>query len=531
MSRSKFLLQRDVEEVFALTPGDEAIASSREVIECYLSTNATLAGTIKWAEFSFAGKHIRSGISQARSMSTRLISDWCEDQDIREMVAMAAMGDVKAGQLVASGNVDEQYVWFVPYTPADPTEEQTTRLKAVVITQELITEVIDMFNLDAQLTAAERRMIFQIVIGLHPKVAASADNLSVETKRSHLKNACSKLNCSGQPELMRLLLGQMIHILYMCEAETSHMQVIEKFTSDFIGRSARLSVQRLFNGRLMRFWEFGPANGRPVLMIHGILFPFLLLNCEDQLDRHNIRLVGPVRAGFLDDQTSSELFYEGRLIDQTLEDLTAFVQQSWRVPIPVLGHATGGIFAMMMAQKNPGLFSSIIVSSINLLAPNGGNESLSTNFLGGIKKLADDAGIFEWMAKQYLKTTFSNEKTTRFVMRRLFRDCSTDLDVLNGTVGAGPCFDWYRRLHATSLLGISSDFKLMADVPPSLIQGLRLPMTFMHGQNDAMTPIELVQELVSENPSIQLEALPKCGHLAPASNPGLFWSSVAKAIE
>ncbi|MDG2004767.1 MAG: hypothetical protein P8J20_15705 [Novosphingobium sp.] len=531
MSESEFLLQKDVEEVFALTPSDEAIASSREVIERYLNNNAALAGTIKWAEFSFIGKHIRSGISQAKSMSTRLISDWRDDRDIKELVSFAASGEIKAGLLVASANINEQYIWFVPYTPADPTAEQMTRLKAVVITQELIAQVIDMFNQEARITIAERRMIFQIVVGLHPKEAAIADGLSVETKRLHLKNACSKLNCSGQPELMRLVLGQMIHILYMCETETSHMQVIERFTSDFIGRSARLSVQRLSNGRLMRFWEFGPVDGRPLLMIHGILFPFLVLNCNDQLERHNIRLVVPVRAGFLDDQMSSELFYEGRLIDQTLEDLTAFVQQSWQKPIPVLGNATGGIFAMMMAQQDAGLFKNITVSSINLLAPNAGSDSFSSNFLGGIKKLAGNAGIFEWLAKQYLKTTFSGEKTTRFVLRRLFGDCATDLDVVNGVVGAGASFDWYRRLHSNSLLGIPSDFKLMADVAQSLIEDLRIPTTFLHGQNDAMTSIELVQELVSVNPAIHLQALPNCGHLAAASHPDMFWDSVAKAIE
>lgn len=529
MAKSERLLQQDVEEVFALTLNDEAIESSREVVKRYLSNNAGMAGTVKWAEFNFSGKHIRSGISQATSMSTRLITDWSDDSDVSHMVAIAENSDIKAGLLMPGANT-ETFVWFVPYTPADPSEMQATRLKAVLITEQLIKEIIDLFNQEAGLTKSESRMVFQIVTGLHPREAATVDQVSIETKRLHLKNACSKLHCSGQSELMRLMVGQMVHILYMCEAETSHMQATEKFTADFLGNDARLSVQRLFNGRLLRVWEFGPTDGRPVLMIHGFLFPFVLLNLGRELERHGIRLIVPIRSGYLDDQTNGELFYEGKLIDQTTEDLVAFIQQTWQKPIPVLGHATGGIFAMAIAKKYPDLFKKIVVTSINLLPVNDGKKSLSSNFLGGIRKLANEAGIFEWLTKQYLRTTFSNEKTTRFVLRRLFRDCDTDLHVLNGRLGSGPCFDWYRRFHATSLLGIPSDFKLMSGLTPEILNDLPQPTTFLHGEMDAMTEIGLVQDFTASNADVQMEILPDTGHLVAASHPELFWNAIARAI-
>ena len=530
MVKSERLLQRDVEEVFALTLNHEAVESSREVVKRYLSNNAGMAGTVKWAEFNFSGKHIRSGISQATSMSTRLITDWHEDADISHMIAFSENNDIKAG-LFAPGANTETFVWFVPYTPADPSEMQATRLKAVLITEQLIKEIIDLFNQEAGLTKSESRMVFQIVTGLRPKEAANVDHVSIETKRLHLKNSCAKLHCAGQSEMMRLLVGQMVHILYMCEAETSHMQTTEKFTADFMGNGARLSVQRLFNGRLIRVWEFGPVDGRPLLMIHGFLFPFVLLNLGRELERHHLRMIVPIRSGYLDDQANGELFYEGKLIDQTTEDLVAFIRQVWQEPIPVLGHATGGIFAMNIAKKCPDLFSKIVVTSINLLPANDGKSSLSSSFLGGIRKLANEAGIFEWLTKQYLRTTFSNEKTTRFVLRRLFRNCDTDLDVLNGTLGSGPCFDWYRRFHATSLLGIPSDFKLMSDLTPSILLDLQQTTTFIHGAKDAMTEVGLVRDFVASDQDVRLEVLPNTGHLVAASHPELFWKAVACAIQ
>ena len=334
-------------------PNDMFVEARREVLDIYRRANSDATNNIKWAEFELGGRLLRCGVSQARSMSTRLITNWRDDATISEMVLRARNGDIRAGQLLRSGN-SEILFWFVPYTPTDQTEIQTNRLKAVVITEELVTGIIRMFNGDAGLTSAEMRMIFQIVGGLTPAEAANVDSVSVETKRAHLKNACSKLDCAKQSEIMRLILGQMIHILHLCEAETSHMRVVEAFTAEHLEGVARLSVQRLYSGRLMRFWELGPPAGQPVLVIHGYLFPFLLLNAGESLERLNIRLIVPVRQGYLDDYASGDVYYDGRLAEQTVEDMIQFTRQTWYAPVPLLGHATGGLLAIKMAASQPG---------------------------------------------------------------------------------------------------------------------------------------------------------------------------------
>ncbi|MCY0096962.1 alpha/beta fold hydrolase [Hoeflea ulvae] len=511
-------------------PSEMSTAARREVLDAYRRKNSGATNTIKWAEFDFGGRLLRCGVSQARSMSTHLTSNWRDDETISEMVLLAEGGDVRAGELVQSVN-SEILFWFVPYMPADQKVIQSSRLKAVVITQELVVGIIEMFNVDAGLTNAEMRLIFQIVVGLTPAQAASVDSVSVETKRAHLKNACSKLNCVKQSEIMRLILGQMIHILHLCEAETSHMRVVETFTTDHLGRAASLSVQRLHSGRLMRFWELGPPDGQPVLLIHGYLFPFILLNAGESLQRLNIRLTVPVRQGYLDDHACADIFYDGRLTEQAVEDLTQFTRQTWKAPVPLLGHATGGLVAMKMAAANPDLFASLVVASINILSIRPDKKSYAANFFTGIRKLANDTNIYEPIIRQFQKSIFANQQTAKFVLRRLFRDCATDVAVLDGKIGSGPGFAWYMELHKHSPLGISSDFKLVISEATSLLREYGSPVTFVHGPHDGFTRPDQVEDLVRDQPATIVKTLPDGGHLVGASHPELFWDAVAAGLQ
>ena len=511
-------------------PTEALISASREVVDGYRRNNSGLAGTIKWAEFEFGGGLLRCGVSQVTTMSTRLISNWRDDPDIAEIVSLAETEPLRAGQMLPIVGRKSCY-WFVPYTPTDQNEVQKTRLKVLVITQELVIKIIEMFNAHAGLTSAETKMIYQIIIGLSPADAAKIDNVSAETKRAHLKNACAKLDCVKQSEIMRLVLSQMIHILYMCEAETSHMHIVEKFTSEHLGDVARLSVQRLFNGRLMRFWEVGPPEGKPLLMIHGCLFPFMLLNAKAHLERHGIRLVIPVRSGYLDGYSESDAFYDSELLDQTVEDLLQFVQQTWHSPVPMIGHATGGFFAMMMAAANPKLFDKVLISSINLFTLGDDKNSYSSNFFTGFRKLVNDASIYEPIARQFQKTIFSSRKTTKFVLRRLFKGCASDVAVADGQTGFGHCYDWYMQLHKNSPLGISSDFMLMSSGGKDIAKKVRSAVSFVHGPDDGFTTLEQMKDFVASNPLLELRPLSEGGHLVSASHPHLLWDAVADSLK
>lgn len=518
-------LGEDLANVFSLVSTEEAIRSSREVIEAYGDADNAIAGTIKWAEFSLDNKFVRGGFSRSGTMGSRHIANWREDDDFAYIVKHAREDGLSAGEMIPAQD-GESYFWCVPYTPFDGANAPEMRIRSVLITENVFDQVFTLFNAKAELTRAERRAVFQLVTGLSLSEAASIDRVSVETKRAHSKKAISKLDCKGQAGLVRLILGQMIHVLYLCEAETSRSEIVERFTADVFGDDFRLSVQRLRSGRLLRYWEIGPEDGRPILLIHGYMFPFLLLNALSELERYNLRLVAPIRAGYLDDQRSAVAYQDDLLIEQTIEDLAQFVRLKWNGPAPVIGQALGAYYAMFLAKRAKDLFSSLTIVSINLLEDGKRSKTPVSDFIGGIVRVAGHKGLNEVITRQFHKTVFSSERSTKFVLRRLFKGTPPDLDALNGIVGSGPAFKWYQQLHAHSAIGIASDFSLASYIERNDIGQLNLPITFVHGALDPVTSLTEVQGYAKKTSGEPVKSIEGAGHFMVATHAREVWETM-----
>ena len=529
MKTNDAFFEENIRDVFSLVPSDVALSASREVIARYEDGANPISSAVIWCDFRHDGTFSRAGVSDVATMETRSILSPKADPVIQEVVSYADHHGLRVGMLTASQQ-NGGFHWCIPYTPPSQDAKPKGGFRTLLITENLFREVFDLFNIETQLTPGEKRCVYQVVSGLKPNDAAEVDGVSVETKRSHLKRAMSKLQCASQSELMRMMISQLIHVIYLCESETSGNRVIEAFTMDHLHGSIRLLSQRLPNGRLQRVWEMGPVDGKPLLLLHGVLFPFLLLNAQEQLERLGIRLVVPVRQGYLEDQTKTNSFDEGSVVAQTLEDLEEFIRLTWRGPINVLCHSSGSFLGMYLSQRCPDLISRIVAVSVNLAQDNPEEKTYAASFFSGIRKLSDRTGIHSALVKQFQKTTFSNGAATRFVLRRLFKECATDLDVLNGVLGAGEAFSWYQAMHATSMVGIASDFRMVYSDPGEAISKIRVPTFFLHGPDDGFTSPDLVRAYTSGNDNVSLEVLPVGGHLVAASHPLLFWTEVDAII-
>ncbi len=516
-------------DVFSLVSNDDALSARSEVIAHYRNGEGSISGSVIWCDFQSDGKFLRAGVSDVGLMESRSILTKNGHPVVDEITEHAELHGLQAGNLIPSTQRDG-FHWCIPYSAPSTNKRPVHGLRTLLITEDLFLEVFDLFNIEVQLTPAEKRLVYQLISGLNTNEAAELDGVSVETKRTHLKRAMSKLDCSNQSAIMRLVVSQLIHVLYLCENETSQNRIIEAFTSDHLHGSVRLSSQRLPNGRLQRVWEMGPADGKPLLVLHGYLFPFMMLNAQDALEKLGRRLVIPVRPGYLDDQENTRIYHEGRMIEQTVEDLEAFIRQTWSGPVDVLCHATGAYYAMIIAKNSPDIFSKLIVTSINLMMDNEDKQSLSASFLGGIRKLAKHNGMYEMLVRQFQKTTFSNDRTTRFVLRRLFRENRTDLDTLNGVLGHGEAFGWYRALHAASMVGIASDFGLVNIHAGEALADVTVPVIFLHGPEDCFTSIAEMQSYIELCPFAELKILPEGGHLAIASHAAMFWDQIETVL-
>ena len=518
-----------IRDVFSVVPDAERLESSRRIIRDYFDRDATVHGTIAWVDFEASGRFVRGGITDVSTRTTILVDRPEKHKAVEGIVAASRDQNLRAGMIHRSHREDLAY-WYVPYTEGQADQTPTTHLRGVSLSAEVFSDVVKIFNPEAALTQSESWVLFQLISGQKLREASLADGVAFETKRTQFKSACFKLNQSGQADVIRLLIGQMVHILYLCSSEASRSAVTERFTSEHLGGVPTYSLQRLSSGRQIRVWEMGPRTGRPILLVHGYLFPFLMNAAQEYLEQHGIRLIIPIRSGYLDGTDSADLAHGGQLTAQTVIDLCDFVRETASGPLPILGHATGGLYSMLMIARAPELFGDVAVCSLNLLRAHQKTPSLTSRFLGGVRSLAAKTGIFESLTRQFQRTTFSSEDATRTALRQFFQSNQSDLDILNGTGGRTPAFAWYRYLHSHSLLGIPNDFSVMAAASPSLFEKANRAVTFVHGGDDPATDIDDIRKFASGVPLAKVVALDGAGQLASGSHAEELWAIVAENL-
>ncbi|MEM7060540.1 MAG: alpha/beta fold hydrolase [Pseudomonadota bacterium] len=523
-------LEYSIGNVFSLMPEESANHARQAVLETYLESDKRLSGAIKWADFDLDGKFQRGGLSELTDLTTRILKDPSDDTEVRRLVDQASQLKLKPGLIEALPDEDLMF-WFIPYTPPTRDRMPKTLLRGLSITLELFGQVIDIFNPDASLTPAEKRVCFQFVSGKSLREAAEADDVGVETKRLQIKQAIAKLECDGQSGLARLLVGQMVHFAYVSEGESSHAQVAETFAANHLPSDVRIAVQRLPNGRLLRFYEAGPSDGTPILMIHGFMFPFAPINAPAHLDRNNLRLMMPIRTGYLDERSATNLYHGEDAVEQTIEDLTLFLTQCWKRPVILMGELAGGPIAAILAARNPELVERLILFAINTVKGDPTAKSFAKRFHGGLRQLVAKPTIFRFVAWQFRKFN-TTRKAMRTTMTRIMRECPADLEAMEGMRGAGSAYEWLIDFLSVSPVGYADDFRMI--IKGEWAESLSchpMPVDYVHGPVDSLTTVDDVRELMKSNPWAKLHVLEEGGHFAHASHADLVWDKISEIVQ
>ena len=169
-------------------------------------------------------------------LSSRLIGDPSDHPDTRALIDGLGACPPEPGQISYIVGSD-RFHWFVPLAVPSAEQSSAVRTRGLVVSLSLLSEVVDLFDGERGITRAEKRLLFQLVCGASPREAADADGVSFETKRAQVKSASAKLGCRGQTELVRRIMGQLVHLLNLANADTS-MHARQRLSSTSIFRRA-----------------------------------------------------------------------------------------------------------------------------------------------------------------------------------------------------------------------------------------------------------------------------------------------------
>lgn len=167
-------------------------------------------GRLHWADFDCNGRCIGSG--SLAGLATGLITRPRGGPQLNVIASYVRNEGATAGDifLLPARN---RFLWFVPVTDGTTQNPARSNLRGISVSKEVCDEVLEAYNRRANLTPSEKLIVFQLVAGLSKRQSALWDDVSVETKRAHTKNACAKMGCAGQTELIRKVLGQLVHLV------------------------------------------------------------------------------------------------------------------------------------------------------------------------------------------------------------------------------------------------------------------------------------------------------------------------------
>lgn len=511
-------------DIFAVLPDREAAVATGELMQRYLGSLRGIA-QLPWVDFDARGAVIRAGVTAMDDLSVLTVGDVADHPDLA-MLAKLAERSIPVGQVLPSTDGDRFY-WYAPAPATVAAIGEPARLRGLVIRLDVFAALVDRFDADRNVTAAEKRMLFQLVAGAGPREAAQADGVSFETKRAQLKSLCAKLDCGGQTDLVRRSIGQLVYLLHLPRPDADDALVAETFARRHLPPSVRLSIHLLDNRRALRVFEVGPSSGRPVLVAHGMLFPLLLLNAGDECDRRGIRLIMPLRSGYLDDQSAAALL---RGTDQARDqaDIARFMER-FGGAIPVVAHSVGASWALEFARRHPGRIDSLTLLSPSFLG-NHRPESVFVAFLGGLRALAQRPGILRYIAWQFRKQ-FLDAQVVRQTWRRICGESVDDLAVLDGTTGAGSIYTWFEAAYRSSVAGAADDLATATADWREALARAPLPVTIVAGVDDPLADYASDRAALAAIPGLRFNPLPAGGHLVAASHPGAVWDALVAAID
>lgn len=525
MSADSRIRKQTLDAVFSLLPKSNADSAIRHIVDLAREPKSLEAFEIRWAEFDLSGRFLRGGLSDISDLSTIVFASSQSDFGVNMLARRAAEPDLKPGLM--DWSPDHRWLlWYVPFRHMTDNGKTTTRLRGLLIGADLFGEMLELFNQEASLTSAEKRTVFQLVGGLELRDAARIDGVGYETKRAQIKSAGDKLGCNGQKELIRTVLGQLFHLMSISDSELRTVEPAVQFAEKYLADDMQFAVIRDGSGETLRYLVGGPASGKPVVLVHGMMFPVILRGIAAFLERHDIRLYVPIRPGYLESRALGALFEHENLIQHGVGKLAAFIQEKSLAPVTLVGNSLGAAAACEMCRQNPALVSRLVLLSPNLAPSANEDHQANSTFYQGMHELKSDALLFKLVNLEY-RRFYSDPATCRHILDTHFASSGTDVKVLAGHYTGHPVYEMFASAYPSSIVGIAEDFRSVMTKGRFDVRKLGVPVHIIRGEEDPLTSAQEIAGAFGMPVGDMTIVGDGAGHFAAVSHGAECWAMIA----
>lgn len=351
-------------------------------------------------------------------------------------------------------------------------------------------DLIDQF----ELTAKEQNVLCKLIDGKSIREISTESFVSENTVKTHLKSIYRKTGAKSQADVIRLVLLHESRVLDSYFDSTARLNSVP-MEIDKEDRQITLT-----DGNRIVYREYGPADGRPLIIFHSgygcrVSIPN---NYAEILHRVNRRLIIPDRPGF-----GKSPFIKRHPIGWN-QRLAEFIDLLELPAYDILGSVVGSQMAISYAAEADAKLGKIILTSPVVV-----NAREHTKHLQGIlapcarlvrasKRFTRE--IYElWLKSVSLNITTHYRKMLESSLgsreKQLFADNGT-LDLI---------IESFREGSSVSLDGISNELVYCMTPLRIDLKKITQPVELWYGSEDGRIDLEGVKMIAAELPNCQLK--------------------------
>ena len=250
----------------------------------------------------------------------------------------------------------------------------------------------------------------------------------------------------------------------------------------------------VLNGIPFQYTDYGPAEGIPLVFIHGFPFGADMWNGQIQSLPRNIRAItydlrGHGGSGSDDGQYTLEFF---------VDDLIALMDHLHLDQAILCGLSMGGYIALRAAERNPGRIRGLVLCNTRSEADSNEAKIRRAASMKSVKTDGLTAFVDGFLRSVFWNATMIENPQAIESIRGLMMKNTPE-----GICGA--------------LLALAS----RTDTTPSL-SSIAVPVCLFAGEHDALTPPSALKSMHEKISGSEFYIVPHAAHMSNVENPGEF---------
>ncbi|WIY53962.1 hypothetical protein O9Z70_05375 [Devosia sp. YIM 151766] len=363
----------------------------------------------------------------------------------------------------------------------------------------------------AKITPALQRVVTCCIAGFSLGEIAKLDRKSNDTLKTQSRELRHQLELETTGDIGRIVSMRLAGVLgaALGTRNAPANDAFYRYVINYLPQEVRSLVLVDNNNQSHRILDMGPKTGTPVIVLHAIVPPDIRPQDIALLNELGLRLLWPLRNGL--NAPDDPILSEAQQIEHACRGIELVHQVFCQGRTALLSYAASSKVALAYTEANPEHIEALFFAGACLLEgrPKHGARRLAR----GLLALASRNQTIMGAAMEYFRRKALTKERFPHFIRRQFRVSEADSAIVEEELSKRFAGQRFREALINSVSSARHDFGFQRALDWEKASGLNVEMHFLHGDNDEIHPLPLIEALVSKLPMAQLHKIEGAGQL------------------